>query len=879
MDRPPGWRRLLRIRDRDLDSPIDDEVHFHIEMRTEELVHRGLPEAEARRRALERFGDVATVQRALGSIGRERERAERRRESMRDLWQDVAYALRVFARKPLTPAIILLCLALGIGSATTVFSVGDALLLRPLPYPNGSRLVQVGTVRGSDQRITVASFEDFADWRDRQRTFDALGAIQRQTLPVITEEAVRLASGASITSSVLTALGVRPVHGRLFNASDDRAGQVVTAIVTIPFAQRLLGGEENAVGRMLRLGEQRVEVVGVIDAASAYPDGVEVFTSMPRAPIPEERGSRSMDLVGALRDGVSVDAARRDLAAIFAQVARDTPGVDSTISAGVRPLRDRYVGAARPAFGAIAAAAALLLVIACANVASLQLARGSARAREISVRTALGAARSRVLRLLLTESVLLAVLGGAAGIGVAVLATKVVAFSIPTRFAAWMTPQLDVRVLVATFVISTLTGIVFGLAPALRLSRIAPARMLHDGGRAGLDPSRLSMQRVFVAVQMALSVVLLVGAAMAATSFTRLTSQDPGFRIDRITTFRLALRGDRYADAGRRIQLTESLIAGLKTLPGVESVAAASHVPIADCCSRFGLHVEGEPRESTTEHMVTGNVVTPEFFATLGIRLISGRTFAESDRSNSPRVIVINETFAREFFPGREPVGRTVHEGSHETTVIGVVQDVKQTTLMDSPEPQFYQAQSQAAWDALTFVLRLRDGITPQPVVRSARDVLRGLDPLLPLYRSMALDQVLQDAVASQRTFRTLLQGFALIALLLAAAGMYGMTSYYVSQRIPELGIRLALGARPRALMGLIVKQGAVLAGIGAVAGISGAAIAAKVLSSMLYSVSATEPTTYLFSILLLSIASLLACLGPARRALRVEPLVALRSE
>jgi predicted permease len=366
---------------------------------------------------------------------------------------------------------------------------------------------------------------------------------------------------------------------------------------------------------------------------------------------------------------------------------------------------------------------------------------------------------------------------------------------------------------------------------------------------------------------------------MAATSFNRLTTQDPGFTTTGRTTFRLAMRGERYDDDGRRIRLTDDLIEQLRAVPGVERVAAASHVPIADCCSRFGLHVEGEVRETSTEHLVTGNVVTPDFFETLGIPFVSGRTFGASDQRGAPWVVVINETFGRDLFPGRDPLGRTVHVGSRDATVIGVVRDVKQTTLMDGPEPQFYQPQSQLAWEALTFVVQLRDGTAPASATRAARGILRQLDPLLPLYRATTLDAILESALTSQRMFRTLLQGFALVALILATAGMYGVTSYFVAQRIPEMGIRLALGARPGSLVALIVRQGMVLAAIGAVVGLAGAFAAARLLATLLYGVSAGEPQTYLLAAGLSAVTTVLACLAPARRAMTVEPLTALRSE
>lgn len=878
-DRPPGWRRLFRLRDRDIRQDIDDELRFHLEMRTEEKIRSGMSAEDARQATLQRFGDLARIGLALGAIDRERARSERRRAAAIDAGQDIGYSLRVLARKPLAPLIIILCLALGIGATTTVFSVGDALLLRPLPYPNGSRLVQVGTTRPSDRQLSVASFEDYSEWRDRQRTFDHLAVHQRASLPHVTDDAVRLVNGAMASSSLFRALGVPAAQGRLLTTADDQPGSTTVAIVSTAFAEQRLGGAARAVGSMLTIGERRIEVVGVIDAASAYPDGVEVWLSLPRAFNPEQRTSRSMDVIGALRDGVSLEMAQRDLAAISLQVARENPDLDSTVSAGVRPLRDRYVGSARPAFKAVAAAAGLLLIIACANVASLQLARGSARAREIAVRSALGATRGRVLRLLLTESVILAIIGAVGGIAVAYLSTQVVALSIPARYAAWMTPELDLRVLAATLVVAMITGLVFGLAPAVRLVRSAPARTLHDGGRSGIDPSRLAWQRGFVAVQMALSVVLLVGAAMAATSFSRLTRQEAGFSTTNVGLFRVTMRGERYDADERRIQLVNDLEAQLRTIPGIVSVAAASHVPIADCCSRFGLHVEGEAREPSTERLVTGNVVTPGFFATLGIPIVRGRTFSAADTRSAPWVVVINETFARELFRGRDPLGRTVHIGTRDATVVGVVKDVKQTTMMDAPEPQFYQAQSQAAWDALTFVVRLRDGIALSTVINPARAKLRGLDPVMPLYRATTLQSVLESALESQRMFRTLLQGFALVALVLAVAGMYGVTSYFVAQRIPEMGIRLALGARPGSLMAMIMRQGIMLAAVGALVGLSVAVAAARFLTTMLYGVSPQEPMSYLFAAGLLGLSAIVACIGPALRALRVEPLVALRSD
>lgn len=877
-DREPTWRRYLRFWGQNVDADIDDELRFHIEMRAAEAIRRGASAEEARQAALARFGHVDVIRRDCARIGHDRSRHERRRAAAADLGQDIAYALRVLRRQRLPAVVIVLCLALGIGATTTVFSVGDALLLRPPPFPNGSRLVSVGTVRQGSGGMRVSSFEDFSDWRAHQRTFEALGAVQRATLTIAADQGAMLASGASVTSDVFRALGVRPVYGRLLAASDDEPNAPAVAVVSVPFADRVLGGADRAVGSMLRVDQRPIEIVGVLEAASAYPEGLDVWLSMPRAPDPNQRDSRSLDLIGALRDGVSIEAARRDLVAIAAQVAREVPGADSTISVAVIPLRERYVGAARPAFAAIVAASVFLLLIACANVASLQLARGTARVREIAIRTALGASRGRILRLLLTESVVLAMVGGALGVAVATGTARVVAAAIPANAAPWMAPGIDARVLSFTLLVSMLSGILFGLVPALRLTSPAPARLAQDSARAGGDPRRLLLQRGLVALEMALSLVLVVGATLAARSFARLTTVDPGFDPHDVMTMRLTMSGPRYDEDAGRVQLVHDLVRELAALPGVEAAAATSHAPIADCCSRFGLAVEGQPQDRSSERLVTGSVVTPDYFQALRIGLVRGRVFTDDDRANGQPVVVINESFERELFGGQPAVGRIVHQGSTDALVIGVVRDVKQVSLTDAPEPQIYFPQSQKAWERVTLTVRAPQGMA-STLVPQAREILKRLDPSLALYRAAPLTQLMENAVAAERMFRTLLQGFAAVALVLAMAGIYGVTAYWVAQRLPEMGIRLALGARPRAIFGLVVRQGAILTVIGTAIGLLSAYWAARVLARMLYGVTATDPLVYVVGAGVLLVTAVVACAGPARRATAVDPMVSLRSD
>jgi predicted permease len=875
-DPGPAWRRYLRFWGRDVDADVDDELRFHLDMRAEEKIHAGVDPGEARRLAMARFGDVDTVRSALTRIGRGRLRGERRRAAIVDLVQDLEYGVRILRRQRLPALVIVLCLALGIGATTTVFSLGDALLLRPLPFPNASRLVQVGTARLNDNTPGVSSFEDFSDWRDRQRSFAALGAIDREAYVVVTGQAVRV-TGASVTSGVFTALGVRPLRGRLLLSADDSAGAPRVAVVSAGFAARMLSGVDRAVGRTVRLDDRVYDVVGVLDDGAAYPDGTEVWTAMARAPEPSQRNSRSLDLIGALREGGSLEEARNDLAAVSADLRRLYPDMSGNLSAVVRPLRERYVGAARPAFLVLAAAGLILLLIACANVASLQLARTAARTREMALRTALGAARGRLIRLLLTESVILAVVGGAVGVGIALLATDLVTRAIPMRLAAWMTPAVDLRVLAFTLLVSTLSGIAFGMLPALRLAEPAPARMLHGGARAGVDLRRTMLQRGLVAAEIALSTVLLIGAGLAVQSVLRLTRQNPGFDAQGVTTFRIAMQGPRYEAAEARVGLVRDLLERIALIPGVGQAGAASHLPIADCCSRFGLRVDGAA-DPEREIMVTGNVVTPGFFPAVGMELVRGRFLTQADREGAPEAMVINRTFEHELFGGVDAVGRVVHRGSTDAIVVGVVGDVKQTALSDAPEPQFYASHDQMAWDALTFAVRLERGDPGETIARIRRN-LHELDPALPLYRVAAYPELLERAVASERVLGALLAGFAVAALVLATAGIYGVTSYYVAQRTSEMSIRIALGARPGRVAAMVVWQAGVLAGAGLAVGLAAGVLVGRALSRLFFGVSAMEPMVYGMAVVLLGGTAVVACLGPARRATAASPMAALNAE
>ncbi|HEX5438956.1 MAG TPA: ABC transporter permease [Gemmatimonadaceae bacterium] len=875
---PPAWRRWRPFFRRSAQLELDDELRYHLEMRTADYVARGLSPDEARRRALERLGELKRVRDACLHIDRSRERHMRLIETIATVRNDVVFALRTFRRQTLTAVIAVLCLALGIGATTTMFSVGNALLLRALPFPNGDRLVSLDRFSGREQYsgVAVTSIPDFLEWRARSRAFDAMGIFRPGSMTLGGAEPVRLRA-ARVSSGVFRALGLRPVAGRLFAAEDDRPGGPALVLVSRGLAEQQLGGASRAVGQVLQLDGAPYEVIGVLPGDARFPVGVDVWRPLVLDP-GAGWGDRGYEVVAALLPGVTLAQARDDAARVAAEMRRVQPRDDADEHIAVSPLRERYVGAARPAFLLLGAAAVLVFLIACANVATLQLARTAARHSEIAVRTALGASRRRIVRQLLTESMLFAIAGGGLGILLARWGSGIVGGAIASNAAPWMRFGVDGRVLAFTLVASVVAGALFGVVPAMRLAGADPGDTLRSTTRGTARMLRGRLHRVLVVVELALSLVLLVGAAFAVQSFLRLQHIDPGFDARGVMTFQFALQGPRYDSASARALAVERMDEAIARLPGVVAAGATTRIPVGNCCSRFSLNIEGRDFPPGEVPVIPGNMVTPGFLHAMGIPILHGRGFTDRDRAGARQVAIVSETFATTYFPGGDALGKRINMDGALATIVGVAADIKQERLIDGPQAEFYRPYAQHPWDNMTFAVKA-PSVDGTALVRELRAVVHEVDPSLAIYSVHSMDHILARATASQRLYGLLLSVFACVALALAIAGVYGVVAFYVSRRTPEIGMRVALGAEPEAIVRMVVWQGTVLAAAGMVLGLGGAVLAARALSHVLYGVSAGEPLLYAGSAVMLMLTAILATWVPARRASRVDPMVALRAE
>lgn len=882
--RPPAWRRYLRFWGANAHADVDEELRFHLDMRTAEYAEHGLSPEQARQHAEKRFGSVNRALEACVDIDRQQARTESRLQMLLTVWQDAGYALRVLRRQWIPGVAAVLCMAVGVASTTAMFSIASALLLRPLPYPNGPRLVSIGTARRGSASATVSSYLDFLDWRTTQRTFDDLGAMGQANFVMLRGEPRRVSS-ALVSASFFPAFGVTAELGRVFTVADDSPGATPVMVVSDAFAQREFGAAPRALGQSVVVNGAARTIVGVIPDEWRYPSRGEVWLPIATGGYsgyrngvlnPSSRGNRNLEVFGALRRDVSLDDARRDLRAIAARIAADWPGSNAEMTTVVTPLRERYVGDVRGSLVAVIGATILMLLIACANVAALQLARAATRTREIAVRAALGASSGRVVRQLLTESMVLALAGGVAGAVFSEWARDLIRRAVASSTPAWMTFDIDGRAMLFALAVSALAGIAFGIAPALRLADIRAGAALRN---ATVGFTRARLQRAFVIAEVAISVTLVAGASLALESVWRIQRIPLGIDPDSVVAFQINMEGAHYAgdDPRARTRVVAEVERRLHALPGVIDVGAADRMPINGCCSQFPAFIEGQPVSQGHEPFITGTIATPGYFNTLRVHLIAGRTFGDGDDAAAPKVTVINETFARRYWPRGDAIGHHVNTGVGDATIIGVVGDLKQASLFGAPEPQFFRPYAEDPWTRVTFAVRARGDL--HAVAAEARRIVLAVDPGMPTFNVQTLREVFDESTFGTRALSQLLVAFAAIALLLAATGLYGLISFLVERRTRELALRVALGAEPSGVARMVVRQACVLAALGMVVGLAGAMLAAKWLAAALYGVTARQPSVYAAAVLVLGAATLAASYGPARRASRADPMEALRAD
>jgi putative ABC transport system permease protein len=810
--------------------------------------------------------------------------------SLRSVWQDLRYGLRVLLKNPGFTVVAVLTLAIGIGANTAIFSVVNAVLLRPLPFREPASLCFL-TERMPTIPILGPSYLNFQDWRAQNHSFEDLAATRFTPFTMTGSSEPERVQGQLVSASLFPLLGVAVIQGHTFRPDEDRAGGPSVALISYGFWQTHFGGAADAIGKSLTLDNQPRTIVGILPPKFQLIQPVDVL--LPLGPwakkLPDDRSWHpGIVAVGRLKTGVSIEKARAEMDTIAKRLEQDYPINDTGIGINVNRVQDQLVKNVRPALLVLLGAVALVLLIACANIANLLLARATARRREIAVRTAIGASRVRLLRQLLTESILLACGGGVAGIalawaGIAPL-VRLAGDSLPNLGPI----ALDYRVLLFVSLTVALAGILFGVGPAMNTSRLDLRAALNEASRGStVGSGQKRLRSLLVITEIALAIVLLVGAGLLLRSFDQLQRVEPGFRAGNLLVADVPLSPQAYNVGPARMDFFDRLLQRSRTLPGVTAVGAASSLPVSGGGSQLYFNIQGRPPKTPRDYLIIGyRPVSPHYLETLNIPLLRGRFFADADTEHAPFVVAVNQTMARQYFPNESPLGRHIQAGALPDAqtpwmeIVGVVGDVKQSLGADAPADvylPFRQANSLIDVFALSIVLRTAQD--PRTEVAALRSVLHDLDPNQPLVKIRTMEENIASSVNEQR-FRTLLLGiFAACALLLSVVGLYGLMMYSVTQRVPEIGIRITLGAQAHEIMGMIVGQGIRLALAGIVIGVAGAFGLSRVLSRFLYGVAATDPFTYVAVAALLLVVALLASYIPARRATRIDPMSALRSE
>ena len=821
---------------------------------------------------------------------------------METLWQDLKYAARMLGKKPGFTAIAVFTLALGIGANTAIFSVVNAVLLQPLPFHQPERLMTVWMtgLKGNLAKGHL-SYPDFADFRAQNHTFEHMAAFNTDDLTLTGSGEPFRMSGAIVSPDLFPLLGVSAQVGRTFVPEEDTPPGVKgnhAVLLSHRVWQQRFGSDPGVIGRVLMLNARSFTVVGVMPADFQFPiqpipidvwitHAVEKETADGSKPMTEERDAHYTAVIGRLKPVVTLAQAQADLSAVAANLEKQYHDSNANKGCVLIPAHEDLIGDIRPALLILFGAVGCVLLIACVNVANLLLARATTRQREMAIRSALGAGRKRVVRQLLTESVLLAVIGGVFGVMLALWGTDALIALSPANIPRLTSASVSAPVLGFTFGLALITGVLFGLAPAFQGARAELTESLKEGGRgtsAGGAHGRI--RSALVVAEMAVALVLLVGAGLAIQTFRRLEAVNPGFDPNHVLTMSIDLPSARYVTNEHIAETSRQLLTSIEGLPGVRSASMSFPLPLSDNNMGVVFGIEDRPVEKTGQPGTALHVVHPGYFRTMGIPLKAGRDFTAGDTLKSPLVVIINETLAKKFFANENPIGKRVQPSINVDPgvdtdpmreIVGVVGDVKFKSLRRDPGPEIYGPEAQLPFNGLSIVIRT-DG-DPAGLTAAVRETVKRMDPDMPIYEIRPLAHYVEGALAQSRFNGLLLGVFSGVALLLTAIGLYGVTSYSVSQRTQEIGIRVALGAQPADVFRLVVGQGLRQTILGLVLGLGAAFAVTRTMTSLLYGVTATDPPTFGGTSVVLLVVACAACYIPARRATQVDPLVALRYE
>jgi putative ABC transport system permease protein len=809
---------------------------------------------------------------------------------MHGLWQDLRYGARMLVKNPGLTLVAVIALTLGIGANTAIFTVVDAVLLRSMPYVDADRLAMVWEKRPANAQ-NVINLGNFFDWKAQNTAFEDMAAFFDLNLNLTSDGEPEEVTGQIATTNLFSLLGVNAIQGRTFAPDDGKDGQPEVVVIGYDLWQRRFGGDPNIVGRNITLNNEKNTIIGVLPAdvgwyvqkGSMVKKAPEIWSPWQISNTLRERKGRFARAVGRLKPGVTLAQAQNEMDIIGARLEQQYPEFNTNWGISVVPLRTQFTGDIRKPLLILLGAVGFVLLIACANVANLLLARAASRRKEIALRAGLGASRWRIARQLLTESLLLSVVGGAFGLLLAWWGTKALIALSPPGLMDLRHVTVNLLVLAFTFGLTVLTGIIFGLVPAVEAARFDLNESLKEGGKnigGGARSHRL--RNLFVVTQVALALVLLVGAGLLVKSFNRLQSVEPGFEPNHLLTMQLSLPGRKYDTDPKVMDFYKRAIEQIQAIPGVEVAGAINYLPFAGPHSATSIEIEGQPKLPPGQELSTGICVTDaNYFRAMHIPLKRGRLFTQQEAAEMRHVVVVNEAFVRANLPGQEPLGKRVtinmKDENVATEIIGIVGDNKHMGLDTEVEPMAFWPQPEQVYSSMTLTIRTKVG--PLSVASAARNVIRSIDPEQPVGEVTTMNNLMAKSIARSRFNATLLAVFSLVALVMAAVGIYGIISYSVQLRTHEIGVRMALGAQRRDVLRLVVKQGISLGLIGVAAGLAASFALTRLIASLLFEVTATDKTTFGLVAAGLFLITLVACYIPARRATKVDPLIALRYE